>query len=66
MTAWSPCFRREAGSFGKDVRGLNRVHQFEKVEIIQMVKPETSYKAFEQMVHHVERLRNHWDCHIAF
>ena len=56
MTAWSPCFRREAGSFGKDVRGLNRVHQFEKVEIIQMVKPETSYEAFEQMVHHVERL----------
>lgn len=56
MTAWSPCFRREAGSFGKDVRGLNRVHQFEKVEIIQMVKPETSYETFDEMVHHVERL----------
>lgn len=56
MTAWSPCFRREAGSFGKDVRGLNRVHQFEKVEIIQIVKPEKSYEAFEEMVHHVEKL----------
>lgn len=56
MTAWSPCFRREAGSFGKDVRGLNRVHQFEKVEIIQMVKPETSYETFDEMVRHVERL----------
>jgi len=56
MTAYSPCFRREAGSFGKDVRGLNRVHQFEKVEIIQIVRPESSYDVLEEMVAHVERL----------
>jgi seryl-tRNA synthetase len=56
MTAYSPCFRREAGSFGKDVRGLNRVHQFEKVEIIQIVQPEKSYEVLEQMVAHVEQL----------
>jgi seryl-tRNA synthetase len=56
MTAYSPCFRREAGSFGKDVRGLNRVHQFEKVEIIQIVLPEKSYDVLEEMVNHVEAL----------
>ena len=56
MTAYSPCFRREAGSFGKDVRGLNRVHQFEKVEIIQIVEPEKSYDVLDQMVAHVEAL----------
>ncbi|WP_114790100.1 serine--tRNA ligase [Niabella yanshanensis] len=56
MTAYSPCFRREAGSFGKDVRGLNRVHQFEKVEIVQLVHPTKSYEALEEMVAHVERL----------
>lgn len=56
MTAYSPCFRREAGSFGKDVRGLNRVHQFEKVEIIQIVHPDKSYTAHEKMVAHVEKL----------
>jgi seryl-tRNA synthetase len=56
MTAYSPCFRREAGSFGKDVRGLNRVHQFEKVEIIQLVKAEDSYNTLEAMVQHVEQL----------
>ncbi len=56
MTAYSPCFRREAGSFGKDVRGLNRVHQFEKVEIIQLVQPSKSYEALDQMVAHVEGL----------
>jgi len=56
MTAYSPCFRREAGSFGKDVRGLNRVHQFDKVEIVQIVKPENSDAAHAQMVEHVERL----------
>lgn len=56
MTAYSPCFRREAGSFGKDVRGLNRVHQFEKVEIIQIVEPSTSYAVLDEMVAHVERL----------
>ena len=56
MTAYSPCFRREAGSFGKEVRGLNRVHQFDKVEIIQIVEPESSYKVLETMVLHVEKL----------
>ncbi|MBN9298670.1 MAG: serine--tRNA ligase [Filimonas sp.] len=56
MTAHSPCFRREAGSFGKDVRGLNRVHQFEKVEVIQLVQPEKSYEVLDEMVSHVERL----------
>ncbi len=56
MTAFTPCFRREAGSFGSDVRGLNRVHQFDKVEIIQLVKPEGSYDVLEAMVLHVEQL----------
>jgi seryl-tRNA synthetase len=56
MTAYSPCFRREAGSFGKEVRGLNRVHQFEKVEIIQIVDPATSYQILDEMVTHVEKL----------
>jgi len=56
MTAYSPCFRREAGSFGKDVRGLNRVHQFEKVEIIQLVNPKYSYSVLDEMVQHVEGL----------
>jgi seryl-tRNA synthetase len=56
MTAYTPCFRREAGSFGSDVRGLNRVHQFDKVEIIQLVHPQTSYDVFEEMINHVERL----------
>jgi seryl-tRNA synthetase len=56
MTAYSPCFRREAGSFGKDVRGLNRVHQFDKVEIVQLVHPDKSYVELEEMVSHVEKL----------
>lgn len=56
MTAYTPCFRREAGSFGSDVRGLNRVHQFDKVEIIQIVHPQKSYEVLEEMVNHVERL----------
>jgi seryl-tRNA synthetase len=56
MTAHTPCFRREAGSFGKDVRGLNRVHQFDKVEIVQLVHPEKSYEVLEEMVAHVEKL----------
>ena len=56
MTAYSPCFRREAGSFGKDVRGLNRVHQFEKVEIIQIVHPDKSDAVLDEMVLHVEKL----------
>jgi len=56
MTAYTPCFRREAGSYGKDVRGLNRLHQFDKVEIVQIVHPETSYAVLDQMVLHVEKL----------
>jgi seryl-tRNA synthetase len=56
MTAYTPCFRREAGSFGKDVRGLNRVHQFDKVEIVYMTTADKSYAALEGMVEHVERL----------
>jgi seryl-tRNA synthetase len=56
MTAFSACFRREAGSFGKDVRGLNRVHQFDKVEIVQIVNPEKSYDVHLEMVAHVEKL----------
>ncbi len=56
MTAYSPCFRREAGSYGKDVRGLNRVHQFDKVEIVQLANPAASYDALEGMVKHVEML----------
>jgi seryl-tRNA synthetase len=58
MTAYSPCFRREAGSFGKDVRGLNRVHQFEKVEVVQIVHPEKSYEVLDEMVKHIEKLLN--------
>jgi seryl-tRNA synthetase len=56
MTAYSPCFRREAGSYGKDVRGLNRVHQFEKVEVIQIVQPSKSFEVLDEMVKHVEAL----------
>jgi seryl-tRNA synthetase len=56
MTAYTPCFRREAGSYGKDVRGLNRLHQFDKVELVQMVTPERSYEVLEEMVEHVEKL----------
>ena len=56
MTAYTPCFRREAGSYGKDVRGLNRLHQFDKVEIVQLVHPSNSYEVLEQMVDHVEKL----------
>jgi len=55
-TAYTPCFRREAGSYGKDVRGLNRVHQFDKVEIVQIRHPEESYQALDEMVEHVESL----------
>jgi seryl-tRNA synthetase len=56
MTAYTPCFRREAGSYGKDVRGLNRLHQFDKVEVVQLVRPEKSYEVLEEMVLHVEKL----------
>ena len=53
---FSPCFRREAGSYGKDVRGLNRLHQFDKVEIVQLSLPEASYEALDGMVAHVESI----------
>ena len=56
MTAYTPCFRREAGSYGKDVRGLNRLHQFDKVEIVQVSHPEKSYEALDKMVEHVESI----------
>ena len=56
MTAYTPCFRREAGSYGKDVRGLNRLHQFDKVEIVQLALPESSYEALDGMVAHVESI----------
>ncbi len=55
-TAYTPCFRREAGSYGKDVRGLNRLHQFDKVEIVQIQHPEKSYQAIDEMVQHVEKI----------
>lgn len=55
-TAYSACFRREAGSYGKDVRGLNRLHQFDKVEIVQITHPEKSYETLEEMVSHVAGL----------
>ena len=56
MTAYTPCFRREAGSYGKDVRGLNRLHQFDKVEIVQVSHPDKSYEALDKMVEHVESI----------
>ena len=58
MTAYTPCFRREAGSYGKDVRGLNRLHQFDKVEIVRIEKPENSYAALDDMIAHVEGIVN--------
>jgi seryl-tRNA synthetase len=56
LTGYTPCFRREAGSYGKDVRGLNRLHQFDKVEIVQVTTPEQSYATLDAMVSHVELL----------
>jgi seryl-tRNA synthetase len=56
MTAYSPCFRREAGSYGKDVRGLNRLHQFDKVEIVQVQHPDRSYQTLDEMKDHVASL----------
>jgi seryl-tRNA synthetase len=55
-TAYTPCFRREAGSYGKDVRGLNRLHQFDKVEIVNVAHPDHSYEVLENMVNYVESL----------
>ena len=56
---YTPCFRREAGSYGKDVRGLNRVHQFDKVELVKWVRPEASFEELNALVAHVERLLRH-------
>jgi seryl-tRNA synthetase len=56
LTGYTPCFRREAGSYGKDVRGLNRLHQFDKVEIVRIEKPENSYAALEEMREYVGSL----------
>jgi len=56
FTAYTPCFRREAGSYGKDVRGLNRLHQFDKVEVVQLTHPDKSYETLEEMVLHIEQL----------
>ncbi|MDG2450579.1 MAG: serine--tRNA ligase [Saprospiraceae bacterium] len=56
VTGYTPCFRREAGSYGSDVKGLNRVHQFDKVEIIQVAHPKKSYTVLDEMVAHVEKL----------
>lgn len=58
LTAYTPCFRREAGSYGKDVRGLNRLHQFDKVEIVRVEKPENSYAVLDEMVEHVKGILN--------
>jgi seryl-tRNA synthetase len=56
LTAYTPCFRREAGSYGKDVRGLNRLHQFDKVEIVQIQHPDKSYETLEEMKDYVASL----------
>lgn len=56
MCGYTPCFRREAGSYGKDVRGLNRLHQFDKVEIVQIQQPDKSYETLDEMVAYVETL----------
>ena len=56
LTGYTPCFRREAGSYGKDVRGLNRLHQFDKVEIVRIEKPEDSYEVLDEMVAHVKNI----------
>lgn len=58
LTGYTPCFRREAGSYGAHVRGLNRVHQFDKVEIVQLADPATSYRQLDEMVEHVGSLLN--------
>jgi len=56
FVAHTPCFRREAGSYGKDTHGMIRNHQFEKVELVQIVQPESSYTALEELTHHAETI----------
>jgi seryl-tRNA synthetase len=63
LTGYTPCFRREAGSYGKDVRGLNRLHQFDKVEIVRIEHPKNSDKALTEMVEHVKNLLNKLGLH---
>jgi seryl-tRNA synthetase len=58
MCGYTPCFRREAGSYGAHVRGLNRVHQFDKVEVVQVAHPDNSYQVFDQMIQHVSQILN--------
>jgi seryl-tRNA synthetase len=57
-TAYTPCFRREAGSYGAHVRGLNRLHQFDKVEIVRVEHPDKSYEALDGMVEHIKGILN--------
>jgi len=56
MVAYTPCFRREAGSYGKETRGIVRVHQFDKVEMVRFEKPENSYRALEELTGHAEEI----------
>ena len=63
MTGYTPCFRREAGSWGAHVRGLNRLHQFDKVEIVQLVHPDHSYRILEEMVEHVKGILQKLELH---
>ena len=65
LCGYTPCFRREAGSYGKDVRGLNRLHQFDKVEIVQIAHPDQSYATLDAMVEHVKGLLEALDCRTA-
>lgn len=64
--AYTQCFRREAGSYGKDVRGLNRLHEFSKIEIVRIDKPEHSEQSHREMLEHVEGLLQNWNCLIVF
>jgi seryl-tRNA synthetase len=63
MTGYTPCFRREAGSWGAHVRGLNRLHQFDKVEIVQLVHPDHSYRILDEMVEHVKGILQKLELH---
>ena len=58
MTAYTPCYRREAGSYGAEVRGLNRIHQFDKVEIVRIEHPDKSKESFDKMISHVKSILN--------
>ena len=66
LTAHTPCFRSEAGSYGRDTRGMIRQHQFDKVEMVQIVHPDKSYEALEEMTRHAEAvLQSNWACRTA-